>query len=127
MECIDTKFESESQIRTFGFQEVDDHNGFLRGILDQDILTKFDRPNQAPQKLSIKVNDVCFITRTISRVDGLINNARCRVLAITPRLITVQTFDRKVHFIPRIKFSFRAIFLRTSYAVSAQTSVQLHL
>jgi hypothetical protein len=64
-----------------------------------------------------QVNDICFITRNLSKRYGLANNTRVRILEISPMksVIRVQTLgtNAKAAIIPRIRFKFRLPFEMT--------------
>jgi len=61
-----------------------------------------------PHKLTLKVNDVCLLYRTLSKKDRLATNTRVRILELHPNRIRVQTLgrNRKAYWIPRIYFMF---------------------
>jgi hypothetical protein len=49
--------------------EVDDPYDILKNMLSADVLNKFNDSTIPPHTLTLKVNDVCFICRTLSRKD----------------------------------------------------------
>jgi hypothetical protein len=94
-------------ISTDSFCENDDGNGNLRNLLNCELIQQFNKSNVPLHKLTLKVNDICFLTKTISRKDGLVNNARVKIVALNEFNIGVQTLEgakyeyvlgRSVHF-----------------------------
>jgi hypothetical protein len=49
--------------------EVDDPYDILKNMLSTDVLNNFNDPVMPPHILTLKVNDICFICRTLSRKD----------------------------------------------------------
>ena len=50
--------------------EVDDPKGFLAKCLDEQVLNNFNNRDIPPHELNLKVGDICFLLRTISKTDG---------------------------------------------------------
>jgi hypothetical protein len=94
------------------FCEVDDPNGYLSGMLSPEILGDFNHIGVPPHVLKLKVNDICLVTRSLSKRFGLATNTRVRVLAIHQYSIQVQTLgdNPKSACLPRINFRFRLPF-----------------
>jgi hypothetical protein len=94
--------------------EVDDPHGYLKGMLTTSVLNTMNHNSVPPHKLNLKVNDICLITRNLSKRYGLANNTRVRILEISPQqtAIRIQTIGNspKSATIPRIRFKFRLPF-----------------
>ena len=62
-----------------------------------------------PHKLTLKVGDVCLVTRNINIESGLTNNTRVRIIKFENNCIKVQTLTDtpQIFFLPRINFKFR--------------------
>ena len=50
--------------------EVDDPKGYLAKFLDEEVLNNFNNRDVPPHELNLKVGDICFLLRTISKTDG---------------------------------------------------------
>ena len=91
------------------FEEVDDVNGFLKRMMNTHILNTFRKNGIPDHELTMKVDDVCLITRAINGL-GLATNSRVRIGAIHLYCIEVTTLsenhERHIR-IPRICFKFR--------------------
>jgi hypothetical protein len=87
--------------------EVDDPKGVLKSILSLDVLNRFQDPKCPPHELILAVGDICYLYRSLSKKDGLVTNARVRILQIKTYSIRVQTLGShpKSFFIPRIRFT----------------------
>ena len=80
--------------------------------------------------------DICYLYRTLSKKDGLVTNARVRIVDIKPYSIRIQTLDThpRSFFIPRIRFTVKLPWgksykltrtqfpLRLAYAISINKS-----
>ena len=91
------------------FSEVDDMNGHLKRMLSDTLLKGFRKNGVPNHELTLKVGDVCLVTRAIHGL-GLANNSRVRITAIRRYCVEVVTIgecgERNVR-IPRISFKFR--------------------
>jgi hypothetical protein len=91
--------------------EVDDPHGHLKRMLSTNVLNQINNTSVPPHKLDLKVNDICLVTRNLSKSYGLANNTRVRILEISRHktAIRVQTLGNnpKSATIPRIRFKFR--------------------
>lgn len=91
------------------FSEVDDINGHLKKMLSGTLLNGFRKNGVPNHELTLKVGDVCLVTRAIHGL-GLANNSRIRIIAIHRYCVEVVTIgeyrERNVR-IPRISFRFR--------------------
>jgi len=91
------------------FTHVDDDNGYLKTMITDAVLEKYNSNDVPPHILYLKVGDVCLIMRNINVSDGVANNMRVKILKITSKYIRCQTLgDDPVHItLPRIRFTFR--------------------
>jgi hypothetical protein len=93
------------------FADVDDPKGHLKVMLTTNVLNELNHTTVPPHVLQLKVNDICLVTRNLSKRYGLANNTRVRILEISPHksVIRVQTLgsDPKSATLPRIRFKFR--------------------
>ena len=91
------------------FSEVDDINGHLKKMLSPTMLNAFRKNGVPDHELTLKVGDICLVTRAIHGL-GLANNSRVRIYAIHMYCVEVVTVgdcgERNVR-IPRISFKFR--------------------
>jgi hypothetical protein len=80
-------------------------------MLTTNVLNELNHTTVPPHVLQLKVNDICLVTRNLSKRYGLANNTRVRILEISPHksVIRVQTLgsDPKSATLPRIRFKFR--------------------
>ena len=100
--------ESFSLFSRDNFCEVDDPYEHLSRYLSESVLNSFNANGVPTHKLKLKVNDICLVLRCMKSV-GLATNSRVQIMAISNRVITVQTLDDSHHrvLIPRIRFKFR--------------------
>jgi len=107
--------------------ESDDPYNILRGMLTDDILNNYNNNGVPPHILNLKVNDTCIVLRNLNKKEGLTNNTRIRILAITSKCIRIQTLgDKKKSFsIPRIRFKFRLPFGRSFELIRTQFPLRL--
>jgi ATP-dependent DNA helicase PIF1 len=89
--------------------EVDDLNGSLARMMMSQNLAVFNPTGVPPHQLILKVDDICIVTRNLSKRCGLATNARVRILRISPFCIRVQTVGDNplIASIPRIRFRAR--------------------
>ena len=87
-------------------EDVDDPHQYLQGILNQDSLAYYQKVGVPLHELKLKVGDICFLLRTVSKKDHLSRNTRVRIVKISTYKIQVQTLDEspKTHHISRIRF-----------------------
>ena len=88
------------------FYDVDDPHGILKDMLNADTLEYYSKPGVPPNELNLKVNDICFLLRTLSKKDHLCKNVRVKILSISRYRIRVLTLGevQTVKSIPRIRF-----------------------
>jgi hypothetical protein len=96
------------------FAEVDDPKGYLKEMMTTNVLNRMNHTSVPPHELNLKVNDICSLTRNLTKRYGLANNTRVRILEISPSrtAIRVQTLGNEPMSatIPRIRFKFRLPF-----------------
>lgn len=115
------------------FKDTDDPHGILKNMLTEDACM-FYRQNGVPDhRITLKVGDLCFVTRTLNRKEKLANNTRVIIQKINRFSITVQTETDKIFTIPRIRFQVKLKFggfvlirtqfpLRLAYAMTKNKS-----
>jgi hypothetical protein len=109
------------------FSDVEDTHGHLAKMLRCEMLAKFNKPHVPASDLKLKINDVCFLTKTISRSDGLVNNARIKIIGICRKRIIVETIGpkRKQFSVPRIIHHFRMQYGQTFEVERTQFPLRL--
>ena len=89
------------------FDCVDDPKNILQGMINDDILHKFNKNGVPPHLLKLKEGDICFIMRNLLKKEGLTNNTRVKIIKINNYSVRVCTIDTKIpkfFLIPRIIF-----------------------
>jgi hypothetical protein len=116
--------------------DVDDPRDVLKSLLSVDLLNCYRDNQSPPHNLQLAVGDICYLYRTLSKKDGLVTNARVRILEIKRHSIRIQTLTKtpKSFSIPRVRFTvklpwgksyklIRSQFpLRLAYAISINKS-----
>jgi len=107
--------------------ESDDPHNILRSMLTDDVLNNYNKNGVPPHVLNLKVNDTCIVLRNLNKKEGLTNNTRVRIIAITTKCIRVQTLqeNKKNFSIPRIRFKFRLPFGRSFELLRTQFPLRL--
>ena len=107
--------------------ESDDPHDILRNMLTEDVLNNYNKNGVPPHVLNLKINDTCIIQRNLNKKEGLTNNARVRIIAITTKCIRVQTLfeNKKTFSLPRIRFKFRLPFGRSFELLRTQFPLRL--
>jgi len=107
--------------------ESDDPYNILRSMLTDDVLNNFNNNGVPPHILTLKVNDTCIVLRNLNKKEGLTNNTRVRIIAVTSKCIRVQTLgEKKRSFsVPRIRFKFRLPFGRSFELIRTQFPLRL--
>jgi len=72
------------------FSKVDDINGHLQKMLSGTLLNGFRKNGVPNHELTLKVGNVCLVTRAIHGL-GLANNSRIRIIAIYRYCVEVVT------------------------------------
>ena len=104
--------------------EFDDPHGIIDSMLNNDSLEYYNKPGIPVHQLILKVGDICFLLRTISKKDKLSKNTRIRIEKISRYRIVISTIEDnpKLHSIPRIKFKishhFGYTLLRTQFPMT---------
>jgi len=117
------------------FKDVDDPNGILKNMLNDDACMFYKQNGVPDHRLVLKKGDICFVMRTLNRKEKLANNTRVRVLEINRFSIKVTTVSNfpKEFTIPRIRFHVKLKFggfvlirtqfpLRLAYAMTKNKS-----
>ena len=91
------------------FADLDDPHGVLNDVINLDTLQFYNKPGVPVHDLKLKVNDICFLMRTLSKKEQLCKNVRVQIRKITPYRIEVLalTSNPVIKNIPRIKFDIR--------------------
>ena len=107
--------------------ESDDPYNILRSMLTDDVLNNYNNNGVPPHILHLKINDTCIVLRNLNKKEGLTNNTRVRVIAITSKCIRVQTFGevKRIFSVPRIRFKFRLPFGRSFELIRTQFPLRL--
>ena len=101
-----TSLEPTTLFSSNEFADLDDPNGMLNDVINSDTLQYYNKPGVPVHDLKLKVNDICFLMRTLSKKDQLCKNVRVQILKITPYRIEVLVLSKNPikRIIPRIKF-----------------------
>jgi len=107
--------------------ESDDPYNILRSMLTDDVLNNYNNNGVPPHTLNLKINDTCIVLRNLNKKEGLTNNTRVRVIAITSKCIRVQTLgeSKRSFSVPRIRFKFRLPFGRSFELIRTQFPLRL--
>jgi hypothetical protein len=119
------------------FNEVDDPHNYLKTMVTEHVMNKFN-DNQAPlHELEIKIDDICILLATIDKELGLTKNTRVRIVHITDCIIRVVTlsnthpifvnitrynFSIKIPFYKSYKILRRQFPLKLAYALTMNRS-----
>jgi hypothetical protein len=63
--------------------EVDDPHGIISSMLNDNTLSYWDKPGVPAHKLELKVGDICFLLRTLSKKNQLSRNTRVKIHSIS--------------------------------------------
>jgi ATP-dependent DNA helicase PIF1 len=75
------------------FNEVDDPNNYLKHMMTEHVMNRFN-DNQAPlHELELKIDDICILLANVDKQQGLTKNTRVRIVNITQRIIRVVTLN----------------------------------
>lgn len=92
------------------FSEVDDVNGHIQKMISTSLLNGFKKSGVPNHELTLKVGDICLITRSITCLE-LANNSRVQIVSIRIHSIEVKTMGEdtaaRTIRLPRIPFKFR--------------------
>lgn len=93
--------------------QVDDPKDVLKNMLSDEVLNSFTDNTVPPHVLRLKVGDICYLYRCLSRKEKLATNTRVRILQIQTFRLRTQTLGDHPpvsHSIPRIKFKFKLLY-----------------
>jgi hypothetical protein len=90
------------------FSDIDDDNGYLAAALTTRVRRNFTHSQVPNHELTLKVNDICMITRNMMSIK-LASNCLVRILRINKYSIVIVTMDKKKRtlILPRIRFKFK--------------------
>ena len=91
------------------FSEVDDLHGHIKKMLNKALLNDFKKSGIPNHELTLKVGDICLITRAIKSLE-LANNSRVQIVSIFTHSVEIKTIgedSERTLRIPRIPFKFR--------------------
>lgn len=91
------------------FADIDDDRGNLNDLLNSDTLEYYSKPGIPFHVLKLKVGDICFLMRTLSKKEQLVKNIRVKILKISRYRIQVLVLIENpvIRFIPRIRFTIK--------------------
>lgn len=101
------------------FSEVDDVHGHIKKMLSKALLNDFKKSGVPNHELTLKVGDICLITRAMKSLE-LANNSRVQIVSIFTHSVEVKTFGEdcpRTLRLPRIPFKFRLKY-GTSYQLT---------
>lgn len=113
------------------FDECDDPHGYLRAMVTEDVMHKFDDPGAAPpHELNLKVHDICILMRAVSKGDKLATNTRVRVTGISNNIVRVSTLDAegagsRSASLPRFVFKIKLPYGKSFYITRRQFPLRL--
>ena len=91
--------------------ECDDPHNYLKNMVTQDVLNRFEDPSNAPpHELKLKRGDICILMRAVSKTDKMTTNTRVRILGISNFVIRVCSLDPDkptYAYIPRFLFKMK--------------------
>jgi hypothetical protein len=110
------------------FNEVDDPHDFLKNMVTEHVMNKFN-DNQAPQhELVLKIDDICILLANVDKEVGLTKNTRVRIVQINTRFVRVVTLsDTHPVFanIPRFNFHIKIPFYKSYKILRRQFPLKL--
>jgi hypothetical protein len=85
--------------------DVDDPHSNLRSMLNDNSLQFWEKPGVPLHLLKLKIGDICFLVRNVSKKDQLNKNTRVKILAISRYRVQIETLvNPKVYVISRQRF-----------------------
>ncbi len=91
------------------FSEVDDVKGLIKKMMSNNVLKMFHKNGIPDHEMTLKVGDICLITRAIGGL-SIANNSRVRITSIHQycvEVVTVMEPQERTIRLPRITFKFR--------------------
>ena len=87
----------------------DDPHGYLKAMVTEDVMNRYEDAGSAPPHLlTLKVNDVAILMRSVDKKVKLATNTRVRIIGISPLIVRVCTLDGKICAnLPRFLFSIK--------------------
>ena len=93
-------------------KEVEDPNDQLPSAVESDYLAMLNEPGVPPHMLRLKAGTICSIMRNLSIEEGLVKNARVRILELHRHIVRVELLRSassavdQSFYLPRISFDF---------------------
>jgi hypothetical protein len=110
------------------FNEVDDPHDFLKDMLTEEVMNRFN-DNQAPlHELQLKKDDICVLLANFDKEIGLTKNTRVKVVEITScfiRVVTLSTTHPVFANIPRFNFHIKIPFYKSYKILRRQFPLKL--
>jgi len=71
--------------------EVDDPYHFLKNMLTEDVLNRYDASDLPPHELKLKEGDICILRRNVDKLNGLTSNSRVKILELKDKIVSVES------------------------------------
>jgi hypothetical protein len=113
------------------FDETDDPHGYLKAMVTEDVMNKYDDPGSAPpHQLRLKLHDICILMRAVSKADKLATNTRVRITGISENVVRVSTLDpdvasRRTASLPRFVFKIKLPYGKSYHITRRQFPLRL--
>jgi hypothetical protein len=109
------------------FADIDDENGHLASSITMESLHRLSKVDVPPHSLVLKVNDICFLTHSISKKEKLAKNSRVRIVSISRYMIRICSLETNptYHSIPRVRFRFKLPYYASFYMLRTQFPLRL--
>ena len=109
------------------FADIDDEHGHLASSITMESLHRMSKVDVPPHSLILKVNDICFLTHSISKKEKLAKNSRVRIVSISRYMIRVCTLEANptYHSIPRVRFRFKLPYHASFHMLRTQFPLRL--
>ena len=78
------------------FDCVDDNKDIFKGMINEEVLNRYNDVSVPPHNLILKEDDICFIMRNLLKKDGLTSNTRVKIIKIQRYSIRVCTIDSSI-------------------------------
>jgi hypothetical protein len=76
------------------FSEVDDLHGHIKKMLNKALLNDFKKSGIPNHELTLKVGDICLMTRAIKSLE-LANNSRVQIVSIFTHSVEIKTIGKR--------------------------------
>jgi len=71
--------------------EGDDPYQFLKNMLTEDVLNRYDASDLPPHELKLKEGDICILRRNVDKLNGLTSNSRVKILELKDKIVSVES------------------------------------